>query len=122
MQRFHISVVNQRNPAMTRPRGWASGSGSRVAVQRPLRRYATSAGLSIRARAGYDPRSKYKGEAGVVKYVKDNVLNGEKFNDVPCLQAHLSERLEDSECRDAQDAKQDIHIQHAVEPFVGAVA
>jgi len=42
--------------------------------------YATGAGFHIRACEGYDPESKGKVESGV-KYVKQNGLYGETFND-----------------------------------------
>jgi hypothetical protein len=57
-------------------------------------RYATGAGFRIRACEGYDPESKGKVEAGV-KYVKQNGLYGESFEDWPALEAHVAGWLED---------------------------
>lgn len=55
--------------------------------------YATTAGFTIRACEGYDPESKGKVEAGV-KYVKDNGLYGERFEDWAALESYLAEWLD----------------------------
>jgi len=54
--------------------------------------YATGAGFHIRACEGYDPESKGKVESGV-KYVKQNALYGESFNDWHALGAYLTDWL-----------------------------
>ena len=56
-------------------------------------RYATTAGLRIRACEGYDPESKGKVEAGV-EYVKNDGLHGASFANREDLQAHLLQWLE----------------------------
>ena len=58
--------------------------------------YATAAGFHIRACEGYDPESKGKVEAGV-KYVKQNGLYGETFNDWQSLETYLADWL-DTDC------------------------
>ena len=54
--------------------------------------YATAAGFGIRACEGYDPESKGKVEAGV-KYVKNNGLYGEHFDDWKHLETHMRQWL-----------------------------
>ena len=56
--------------------------------------YATGAGFRIRVCEGYDPESKGKVEAGV-KYVKQNGLYGETFEDWPALEEYVARWLED---------------------------
>ncbi len=55
--------------------------------------YATGAGFHIRACEGYDPESKGKVEAGV-KYVKQNGLYGETFNDWKSLETYVADWLD----------------------------
>lgn len=55
--------------------------------------YATHAGYQIHACEGFDPESKGKVEAGV-KYVKQNCLYGEQFNDWQHLQEHVKDWLD----------------------------
>ena len=55
--------------------------------------YATAAGFRIHACEGYDPESKGKVEAGV-KYVKQDGLYGETFNDWKHVEQHLAQWLE----------------------------
>lgn len=55
--------------------------------------YATGAGFHIRACEGYDPESKGKVESGV-KYVKQNGLYGETFNDWKSLETYLADWLD----------------------------
>jgi len=55
--------------------------------------YATAAGFHIRACEGYDPESKGKVEAGV-KYVKQNGLYGETFNDWKSLETYVADWLD----------------------------
>lgn len=55
--------------------------------------YATAAGFHIRACEGYDPESKGKVESGV-KYVKQNGLYGETFNDWKSLETYVADWLD----------------------------
>jgi len=55
--------------------------------------YATAAGFYIRACEGYDPESKGKVESGV-KYVKQNGLYGETFNDWISLETYVADGLD----------------------------
>lgn len=55
--------------------------------------YATTAGFNIHACEGYDPESKGKVEAGV-KYVKQDCLYGEEFDDEQHLRQHVAHWLE----------------------------
>lgn len=55
--------------------------------------YATHAGFQIHCCEGFDPESKGKVESGV-KYVKQNGLYGETFDDWGHLQQYMSEWLE----------------------------
>jgi transposase len=55
--------------------------------------YATAAGFHIRVCEGYDPESKGKVESGV-KYVKQNGLYGETFNDWKSLETYLTDWLD----------------------------
>jgi len=55
--------------------------------------YATGAGFHIRACEGYDPESKGKVESGV-KYVKQNGLYGETFNDWKSLETYVANWLD----------------------------
>jgi len=55
--------------------------------------YATTAGFRIHCCRGYDPESKGKVEAGV-KYVKENCLYGESFEDLAALEQHIACWLE----------------------------
>jgi len=55
--------------------------------------YATTAGFRIHACAGYDPESKGKVESGV-KYVKNNALYGDIFDDWQHLESHVTHWLE----------------------------
>lgn len=56
--------------------------------------YASAAGFRIRACEGYDPESKGKVEAGV-KYVKNDGLYGEQFEDWSAMEQHLHQWLEE---------------------------
>lgn len=56
--------------------------------------YATGAGFRIRACEGYDPESKGKVEAGV-KYVKNDALYGEQFEDWGAMEQHLQRWLDE---------------------------
>ena len=55
--------------------------------------YASAAGFRIRACEGYDPESKGKVEAGV-KYVKQDALYGESFEDWGAIEPYLHRWLE----------------------------
>lgn len=55
--------------------------------------YATHAGFQIHACEGFDPESKGKVEAGV-KYVKQNCLYGEQFDDWQHLEEHVRDWLD----------------------------
>ncbi len=55
--------------------------------------YATAAGFHIRVCEGYDPESKGKVESGV-KYVKQNGLYGETFNDWKSLETYVADWLD----------------------------
>jgi len=56
-------------------------------------RYATTAGFRIHCCRGYDPESKGKVEAGV-KYVKENGLYGESFENFAALEQHIRQWLD----------------------------
>ena len=59
-----------------------------LTLNQQFHQYATLAGFQIRACEGYDPESKGKVEAGV-KYVQNNGLYGEEFNDWSAVQAYV---------------------------------
>jgi len=63
-----------------------------LTLNQRFHQYATGAGFQIRACKGYDPESKGKVEAGV-KYVKQNALYGESFNDWQTLVQYLVDWL-----------------------------
>ncbi len=54
--------------------------------------YAVTAGFRIYACGGYDPESKGKVEAGV-KYVEQNCLYGESFENFSSLEQHIENWL-----------------------------
>ncbi|MEN8250626.1 MAG: IS21 family transposase [Bacteroidota bacterium] len=63
-----------------------------LTVNQDFARYATMAGFRIRACKAYDPESKGLVEAGV-RYVKQDGLYGEHFENWPCLETHMQNWL-----------------------------
>lgn len=64
-----------------------------LTLNQRFHQYATTAGYRIHACEGYDPESKGKVEAGV-KYVKQDALYGERFDNETALRQYLQHWLE----------------------------
>lgn len=66
-----------------------------IKLNQKFHAYATSAGFRIRACEGYDPESKGKVEAGV-KFVQNNGLYGEVFDDWNHLESYMQQWLDET--------------------------
>ncbi|MCC5886595.1 MAG: IS21 family transposase [Gammaproteobacteria bacterium] len=65
-----------------------------LTVNQRFHAFATAAGFRVHACRGYDPESKGKVEAGV-KYVKQDCLYGERFQDRDALRGHVLDWLDE---------------------------